>query len=170
MHIPRRAAVIITAAIALAAVLQSAPAGALSTADRIDNAVLNLLNQERLAHHLPILHGSAPLRRSASLHNAAMVRANTLSHQLPGEAGLGIRISRQGFNWNWAAENIAYNTDMTTNGALALQRLMYGEKAPYDGHRLNILSPQARYVGVQVYLDTAHHKIWLTEDFARPFG
>jgi uncharacterized protein YkwD len=44
---------------------------------------------------------------------------------------------------------------------------MYNEKAPNNGHRLNILSSKFRQVGVDVYLDRTHHKVWLTTDFGR---
>jgi uncharacterized protein YkwD len=47
---------------------------------------------------------------------------------------------------------------------------MYREKPPDDAHRLNILSYHYRNIGVDVYVDKAHSKIWLTTDFARPAG
>ena len=42
---------------------------------------------------------------------------------------------------------------------------MYNEVAPYDGHRLNILNRHYRDVGIDIYMDAAHHKMWLTQDF-----
>jgi len=42
---------------------------------------------------------------------------------------------------------------------------MYNEVAPYNGHRLNILSRTYRDVGVYIYMDGTHHKMWLTVDF-----
>ena len=56
---------------------------------------------------------------------------------------------------------------MTQTGVLSLQKVMYNEKAPNNGHRLNILSSRFRNVGVDVYMDWAHHKVWLTTDFGR---
>lgn len=65
-----------------------------------------------------------------------------------------------------AAENVGVSADWTLAGALWLQLYMYNEKAPYDGHRRAILSTTYRDVGVYIYMDAAHHKMWLTEDFA----
>jgi uncharacterized protein YkwD len=56
---------------------------------------------------------------------------------------------------------------MNTGGVRRLETLMYHEKAPNDGHRRNILNSHFRNVGVDVYIDRAHHKVWLTTDFGR---
>jgi hypothetical protein len=53
----------------------------------------------------------------------------------------------------------------TVAGLLQLQTLMYNEKAPDDGHRVNILNPSYREVGIDVYFDAAHHTMWFTQDF-----
>jgi len=131
----------------------------------IASAVLTALNAERHAHHLSPLHANADLEKSARRHDVAMMKANTLSHQLPGEPPFTTRIRRAGYKWHWAGENIAWNALMTTRGAVLLERLMYREKPPNDEHRLNILSTHYRDIGVDVYLDSTHHKLWLTEDF-----
>jgi hypothetical protein len=57
---------------------------------------------------------------------------------------------------------------MTQAGALALQTMMYNEVAPNNSHRLNILSTHYKDVGVDILLDGAHGKLWLTEDFGSP--
>ncbi len=131
------------------------------------NAVLKLMNQERAANHLPALKWDSRLISSAYKHNLAMAAKNSMSHQVSGEASLGTRIDRTGFPWTMAAENIGWSTNRSTTGALNLQKAMYNEKAPNNGHRLNILSRYYRYVGVSVVTDTRTGKIWLTEDFAR---
>jgi uncharacterized protein YkwD len=56
---------------------------------------------------------------------------------------------------------------MTQAGALSLEASMLGETPPNDGHRQNILSSTFTMVGVDVYLDQTHGRLWLTEDFAR---
>lgn len=159
------AAVLCVLGLTVATLAVPSSAGALSTSSRIEVAVFKLLNQERAAHHLRAVLSSKRLKQSAAAHNAAMARVNTLSHRLPGERDLGARITHTTFPWTWAGENIGYNTDMSTNGALVLERMMYGEKPPNDGHRLNILSRLATSVGIEVLLDTRHHKLWLTVDF-----
>jgi uncharacterized protein YkwD len=96
-----------------------------------------------------------------------MARHNTMSHQLPGEAYFSSRISKAGYNWEYAGENIGWNSSITKRGVLTLEKIMYSEQAPNDGHRLNILDKHYRDVGVDVYVDKKHHKVWLTTDFGR---
>jgi len=131
------------------------------------HAVLRVLNAERAAHGLRPLRGDSRLRLSARWHNLAMARANTLSHQLPGELNFARRIDKAGYHWTYAGENIGWNSVMTKRGVVTLEKIMYQERPPNDGHRLNILSRNYRNVGVDVYLDRAHHKVWLTTDFGR---
>ncbi len=96
-----------------------------------------------------------------------MQAANTLSHQLPGEADLGKRESQQGIHWVWAAENIGETTEMSVNGALALHQAMMNEQPPDDGHRQNILTNVGTMIGIDILLDQQHGILWLTEDFAK---
>lgn len=132
----------------------------------IASNVMALLNSERAANGLPALRGSSGLAASARAHNAKMAAANVMSHQLPGEPALGARVTQVGVNWHNVAENIGWTTDRTVNGARGMQVMMYQEKAPDDGHRLNILSAAVNYVGVDVTIDARTGKLWLTEDFA----
>jgi uncharacterized protein YkwD len=97
-----------------------------------------------------------------------MAKANQLSHQLSGEASLGSRITAAGYRWSAVGENIAYNSQRTQAGVLALQDMMYGEQPPNDGHRQNILSTSYVDVGVDVIDDAVHHRVWLVTDFGRP--
>jgi uncharacterized protein YkwD len=132
------------------------------------NAVLAKLNAERAAHGLKALTMNTHLVSSAHAHNLAMAKANQLSHQLSGEAGLGSRISAAGYRWTTVGENIAYNSNRSQAGVLALQAAMYGEQPPNDGHRRNILSSSFVHVGVDVIDDAVHHRVWLVTDFGRP--
>ena len=81
-------------------------------------------------------------------HDLTMQAANTLSHQLPGEAAFGDRERQQGVNWTWAAENIGETSDQTVNGALGLHHAMMNEQPPNDGHRQNILTTSGNSVGI----------------------
>jgi uncharacterized protein YkwD len=130
-------------------------------------AVLAVMNAQRAAHHLPAVHLDHRLRLAARYHNLAMARTDQMSHQLPGEADFARRISRQGYPWRYAGENIGWNGLVSKRGVVTLQKMMYNEKAPNNGHRLNILSSHYRNVGIDVYIDRRHHKVWLTTDFAR---
>ncbi|MDT4938888.1 MAG: hypothetical protein QOG80_2559 [Pseudonocardiales bacterium] len=152
------------------AVVTPQPAGAIALTDTratdISSALFVMLNAERAAHGLYPLMSHPALRLSSSRHDGLMARYNTMSHQLPGEASLGTRISASGYNpWRALGENIAYNTNWTWSGAQYLQNLMYNEVAPNNGHRLNILSTTFRQVGITVWMDGTHHKMWITFDF-----
>ena len=81
--------------------------------------------------------------------------------------GRSARESQQGVAWTWAGENCGYTSDRTTAGALGIHRSMMAEQPPNDGHRQNILTATGNQVGVDVVLDGAHGRLWLTEDFAK---
>ena len=66
-----------------------------------------------------------------------------------------------------AGENIGWNSDQTLSGVRYLEREMYREKAPENGHRLNILDHSFRDVGIDVYFDKTHNKMWFTQDFGQ---
>jgi uncharacterized protein YkwD len=132
------------------------------------NAVLAELNDERASHGLSALKMNSKLVDAAHTHNLAMAKANTLSHQLSGEAALGSRVSDAGYRWSSVGENIAYNSDRSQSGVLAVQKAMYNEKPPNDGHRENILNKSFVDVGIDVINDSAHGKVWLVTDFGKP--
>jgi len=141
--------------------------GATATENQIAYAVFQAINQARAAKGLSPLRWSTALASSARHHDLAMQAANTLSHQLPGEAGLGDRESQQGVKWSWAAENIGETSDLTVTGALGLHQAMMSEQPPTDGHRQNILTTSGTILGVAILIDKQHERLWLTEDFAR---
>ncbi len=142
-------------------------ANAATTSEKIAAAVLKQLNKDRAGHHLKALKMNTKLVKSAHAHNLAMATAKQLSHQLNGEPGLATRITKVGYRYSSAGENIGENTDHSVDGALALESLMYNEKPPNDGHRKNILNKQFTHVGIDVLIDK-HGKLWLTQDFGRP--
>lgn len=132
--------------------------------------VLSAINKARAARHLRPLTVDPRLRHSANLHNVAMARANKMSHQLSGERFFADRISAAGVHWTAAEENIGWNGLMSPTGALQLHKMMMAEGRPPAGqsnHYSNIVSPSVNRIGIDVIYDRAHHKIWLTEDFAR---
>jgi uncharacterized protein YkwD len=139
-----------------------------STTAAFARAMLGLLNRERSANHRRPLTMSTRLKVSAHRHNLRMARTNTMSHQLPGEAFFATRISRTGYRWRAAGENIGWNSNVSSRGVLALERAMYNERPPNNGHRVNILSTSFSQVGIDVYFDAKHHKVWFTQDFGAP--
>jgi uncharacterized protein YkwD len=156
----------------------STSAGATTTASRTSATalaryevnMLKLMNRERTAHGAKPVVMNKKLALSAHRHNVHMAKANTMSHQLPGEAFFADRISKTGYNWRAAGENIGWNSNLSNQGVQTLQRQMYNEKAPNNGHRLNILDKHFTQVGIDVYYDAAHNKLWFTQDFAQPMN
>jgi uncharacterized protein YkwD len=145
---------------------QSIRARQSSGAQSLALAVYQAINRARTAQHLATLGWDAQLQQSAHAHNRAMAGANTLSHQVGAEPSLGNRESSAGVEWTYAAENIGWTTDRSLAGVLDIQARMLAESPPNDAHRRNIMAGQAQTVGVDVYFDAAHGRLWLTEDFA----
>jgi len=129
-------------------------------------AVFQAVNRGRTAQHLPPLLWDARLQQSARAHNRAMASSNTLSHQVNAEPSLGSRESAAGMQWTYAAENIGWTTERSLAGVLDIESRMLAENPPNDAHRRNILSRQAQSLGVDVYFDAVHGRLWLTEDFS----
>jgi uncharacterized protein YkwD len=94
-----------------------------------------------------------------------------LSHQCPGEPGLGARETAAGVHWTAAGENIgeggpvADTTAAIAQMAVGLTQSMLNEKPPDDGHRRNILSSSFTHIGIAVFRDSSG-TVWLTQDFS----
>jgi uncharacterized protein YkwD len=164
--VSRLAAGLVTAGLLLVPVRgasASTPSPATAAADA--KQLFQLLNRERAAHGLAAMHWSTRLTSAAHTHNLRMAKYNTLSHQLAGEHPLGYRVTVTGYRWRALAENLGWTSDWSAAAILTVQRNMYREVAPNDGHRANILSRTLHDVGIDVVMDAAHHKAWLTVDF-----
>jgi uncharacterized protein YkwD len=149
----------------------AAPAVTASPGDGVQaqaaRALFDATNSFRQQNGVPAVVWSDALQRSAHQHNLAMAAANLMTHQAPGEASFDTRISDQGVPWLSVGENVGFNTDRTVAGALALHTTMINEVAPNDDHKVNKLDPLFTTLGVDVYLDAATGKLWLTEDYAQ---
>ena len=153
-----------TAAPTTAAPTASAPAG-----DAIITAVLEHINTARTASGLTPYVLNSQLSQASQAHNALMAGGCGLSHQCPGEAGLGDRFTAAGVSWTSAGENIGQGNaadDQTQIIAAAngLTDLMLAEQAPNDGHRKNLLNPGFHQIGLAVTRDDTG-KVWFTQDF-----
>jgi uncharacterized protein YkwD len=133
--------------------------------------LLAQINDLRAQHGLPPYTLLAGLDASAHAHNVRMMAGCGLSHQCPGEASLGDRISAQGVHWSTCGENIGWSgphpntTSAILAAAEALTQSMYDEQPPNDGHRLNLLSSSFHHVGIDVQRDSSGN-VWLTQDFS----
>ena len=110
------------------------------SSNQFDLEVLNLVNQERSAVGLDPLAIDSQLDTAANLHTDEMVQADLMSHQLPGEADLGDRVSDTGYDWSRLGENVAagYTTpEAVVDGWMNSPR-----------HRENILNPDFTEIGI----------------------
>ncbi|MBV8946559.1 MAG: CAP domain-containing protein [Solirubrobacterales bacterium] len=115
----------------------NAPARSASPAV-LRSAVVCLIDQQRAVHHLPPLHVSALLDRSAQNWTDVMVH----THQFTHGANFASRIGAVGYAWRAAGENIAtgYGTPRAVVHAWMASA----------GHCENILNPAYRDVGTGV--------------------
>ncbi len=133
--------------------------------------LLAQINDLRAQHGLPPYSLLSGLNRSAHKHNLVMEGSCGMSHQCPGEASLGDRISAQGVHWTSCGENIGWSgphpntTSAIVSAAEGLTTSMYNETPPDDGHRLNLLSSSFHHIGIDVVRDSSG-KVWLTQDFS----
>jgi uncharacterized protein YkwD len=149
----------------------SATSPASGSTSQLAQQLLQQINQDRAAYHLPAYQWEPRLERSAYLHDLVMARGCSLNHICPNEPQLGTRESNQGVQWNYAGENIGMGGPVQSsyqsqwNIVLLMHHGMMGEKPPDDGHRQNLLSKNFHRVGISIYVDNKN-MLWLTEDFA----
>ncbi|PIE27988.1 MAG: hypothetical protein CSA58_01405 [Micrococcales bacterium] len=132
----------------------------------IAQAVVAQLNADRASQGLPPLRLSSELSESARAHNKAMTADRRLSHQASGEADLFGRIGASGYQASGVAENVAMHSLASKESALQLQRAMFTETPPNDGHRRNMLNTSYQDVGVDVFIKDG--TLWMTQHFAAP--
>lgn len=104
---------------------------------QLRSAVVCLINGQRTLRHLPALHVSPLLNRSAQAWTDVMVATGNFTHG-PGDA-FALRISAAGYDWQTAGENIA--TGYPTPRAVVRAWMAS------PGHCRNILDPSFRDVG-----------------------
>lgn len=112
------------------------------------------------------------LADAAAAHSQAMIDHDQQSHQLPGEAGLGTRLSDAGYNYSYAGENVyAYAESMLFAHAGFMVDWGYGPDGMQDppGHRTNLMDGNFREVGLGVIAEsdpaTGVGPYVVTEDF-----
>lgn len=112
-------------------------------------------NQDRSPYHLQPLRNDAKLTAAARQHAQRMVASGTLSHQLPGELGLIVRVQQAGVRCNTVAENVA----QAPSAGQINDEWMHS-----PSHRANLLDPRVNAVGIAVVKQ--HGELYAVEDFA----
>jgi uncharacterized protein YkwD len=122
----------------------------------LELAVLNLMNQERVAEGLAPLVPHAGLRSAARGHGLEMFAYGYFSHRSRNGYTPAQRILKQRVRVRLVGENLAYAPDVVT----AQTALMASED-----HRKNILSPQFGLVGIGV-IDGGSYGVIIVQDFS----
>jgi len=113
----------------------SAQAASLSTTEA---ALLEAVNDTRVANGLQPLHVDDTLVRAARAHTSAMLRKDMLTH-----GAFGSRLGSFGARGPYFGENLAWGT-----GARASARALVQSWLTSPGHRANLLRPGFRRIGI----------------------
>jgi uncharacterized protein YkwD len=141
----------------LAALFGAAPLAA-ATVTRSDRQVLHELNRVRAAHGLARFRIDPQLQNAAHAHSRDMLRRGYFAH-----GDFGARLRRHGARGPVLAENLGWATG--PDRARLIVRLWL--RSP--SHRVNVLRPGFRRVGVAGIVGTLHGRakaMVVTADFA----
>ncbi len=123
-------------------------------------AVFMIVNQERakVAGCKPLTVDSR-LTLAARRHSADMAARGYFDHTTPEGVAFATRITRAGYRWSTAGENIAKGQQT----AASVMRAWMNS----PGHRANILNCKYRNIGVGLAYSPRREPVW-TQDFATP--
>lgn len=122
-----------------------------------EQKLLNLLNQDRVAHGLsPLIHDSA-LSAIARAKSNDMNSNNYFSHTSPTYGNAASMLQHFGYSFNGVGENIAHHATVEKSQAAFMSS---------EGHRRNILGSQWTKVGIGISIDK-NGFIYATQLFVR---
>lgn len=142
-------------ALAAAVMLAAAPALACTqpaNATAVKAQVVSLVNAQRAKAGLPAMDSQSNLNRAAQTHACDMAATLNMSHTGSDGSDMSQRISRAGYRWRAANENIGKGF---ADAARAVQWWMNS-----PGHRRNILSSN-REIGVGVAVGSDKRLYWV---------
>ena len=133
----------------------------LADLDDLNDQVVGLINQERINNGLPALTVQSQLTAAARGHSQDMACNKFFSHTGSDGSSFSTRISRAGYSYSAAAENIAAG---------------YGDPASVvagwmgsQGHKDNMLNPNYTEVGIgYIYVAGSPYGVYWTANFGRP--
>jgi uncharacterized protein YkwD len=127
-------------------------------------AAVKELHRELLkAKPAPLFYPSPGMSRAAKDHAQYMKRTRTAGHE--GQGGMGARLNRHGKWIRSIGENLAW---ATSNADETIMVLMIDDGIKNRGHRINILNPSYKKVGVAIDDHPKFSKSWVikyAEDF-----
>ncbi len=112
----------------------------------LEKQLIALVNCERTGCGLPELQSETALSELARAHSRKMIQERTLAHDFPGYPQLDIRMADARLYFHTVAENVARAP--TSIPAVIHQALLDSPR-----HRVNILSPAFRQIGVGIVFD-----------------
>jgi uncharacterized protein YkwD len=122
-------------------------------------AVIKIVNEERQKAGCSDLSSESRLEAAAQKHSELQADQNNMSHQLPGEAPMGDRVTAEGYQWRGVAENVAAGYP---DAASVMDGWMNS-----PGHKANILNCSYEEIGVGVAKSSSGTLYW-TQNFATP--
>jgi uncharacterized protein YkwD len=114
------------------------------------------------ARALPKTPASARIFATAMLH---MLNTERRAHHLP-RLSMNAKLIHSAHVHNLAMAKADEMSHQLPGEAFFADRIS-AEKAPDNGHRLNILDKSFRNIGIDVYFDKTHNKMWFTQDFGQ---
>ncbi|MFC7532502.1 CAP domain-containing protein [Actinoplanes sp. GCM10030250] len=136
-----------------------APTGGDSGSSSVNAEVIRLVNVERQKAGCSDLTSESRLEAAAQKHSELQAQQNSMSHQLPGEASMGDRVTAEGYRWRGVAENVAAGY---TSAASVMDGWMNS-----PGHKANILNCGYEQIGVGLAKSSSGTQYW-TQNFATP--
>lgn len=127
-----------------------------STEQQAAEDLFQAANRDRFRHGLPSLQNDPQLTQAALDHARPMVQSGKLSHRLPGEPDLVVRVQKAGVRCSTVAENVA-------EAPSAQQINQEWMHSPL--HRANLLDPRVNAVGIAVIKKNG--ELFAVQDFAR---
>jgi uncharacterized protein YkwD len=112
------------------------------SAGLLEQAILKYTNIERAKRNLAALSWNSHIAAASKGHSELMVRTGTGGHVLPGEPGVGDRLSNNGVSWYSYGENIAFGfrgSDPDQAAAAIVHAWVWDDAGSSWGHRHNIL-------------------------------
>jgi uncharacterized protein YkwD len=137
----------------------STPASDGTASSSVTAEVIRLVNIERQKAGCSGLSGESRLEAAAQKHSELQAAQNSMSHQLPGEASMGDRVTAEGYRWRGVAENVAAGY---TSPASVMNGWMNS-----PGHKANILNCAYTEIGVGLAKSSSGTQYW-TQNFATP--
>jgi Ca2+-binding RTX toxin-like protein len=136
----------------------------------VDGAAL-LAAYQGLTPVAPLAWNNA-LETAASKHNDAMIASGTQTHQAPGEADFGTRLTNEGYNFQTAAENVYAYTESALHGHAGFMidwGFGPGGMQSPAGHRDTIMNASLSEVGIAVTAENSAANplgpLVMTQDF-----